>query len=361
MSIASVSVPWRAVVARRRRARVIGWALRAFAASVAGCSPGNDGAPAAPSPTDASIDDAGGVVDAAEPCANCGTDGDGAAPVPGPDGGALTGDWVAFVSNRNGDFDIFAVRPDGTDLHTIVQGPGNQLFPSWSPDGATIAYASDATGTYALFLAEAATGRARELLNDRPRGTSPAFSPDGLTIAFGGDGPGGGLIYTVPVTGGHATALTAGTARDGSPVWAPDGRALYFSSDRAGPFEIWSVALDGSALTRVTTGSNLVGGPAISPDGRTLAFTRTQAATADGGVAELRLAFYTLASGTMTLSEGSDSEPAFAAHGDRIGVTSTRFGASNPEIVIMGADASTPFRLTRDPGVDSEVAFKPSP
>ncbi len=338
-------------------------------AGAAGCS---GEVAAGPAPADASVDTTT-ETDANAPLADGGvdartdarTDTDAVADVevpPGPDGAALTGSWLAFASNRLGNFDLYLVRPDGGELHSVVQGPGNQLFPAWSPDGKTLAFASDANGDYALFLVDAASGAVKPLVNDRARGTAPAFSPDGTMIAFGGDGPDGGLIYRVPVAGGTATPLTSGSARDSRPVWAPDGSVLYFATDRAGPFDVWSVKPDGTSLQRVTTGTNLLGGPAISPDGKVLAYSTAVKATGDAG-ASTQVVLYTLATKSVTvLSASHDSEPAFAPVGSLIGVTSQRFGASNSEIVLLDrADASAPLRITNNPAVDGEVTFRPSP
>jgi TolB protein len=282
---------------------------------------------------------------------------------PGPDGAALDGAWLAFASNRLGDFDLFLVRPDGSDLHTVVRGAGNQLYPSWSPDGKTLAYASDAIGgVYNLYTVDAASGAVTRLPNDRGRGIAPTFSPDGTTLAFGGDGPGGGLIYTIPSAGGVATALTTGKARDGLPVWAPDGSVIYFATDRSGAFEIWSVKPDATDLKQVTTGAKVVGGPSVSPDGKVLAYARATPPVGDAGTGA-SVVLYNLAAKTdAVLTSSRDTEPSFARAGSLVGVTSLRFGAPNPEIVLVDtADAAAPFRLTNDPGVDTEVTFRPTP
>jgi Tol biopolymer transport system component len=58
----------------------------------------------------------------------------------------LGGDWspdgsqIAFTSPRNGSWDIYTIRPDGTDLTRITDSPNAEFSPSWSPDGGRIAY-----------------------------------------------------------------------------------------------------------------------------------------------------------------------------------------------------------------------------
>ena len=275
---------------------------------------------------------------------------DGGQPLPPPP--RPFGPWVAFASNRGGDYDIYLVHPDGTGLNALAQSTGDDLFPSWSPDGARVVYASNRGGPYALYEIDVVTNVETNIPTGVASATAPSYSPDGTLIAFGGDGD---AIYTVPVAGGTATALTDGMARDNSPVWAPDGSVIYFSTDRSGDFEVWSVKPNGTGLTQITTGTNLLGGPAISPDGKTLAFAISATQTS--------VVFWTLASSTSsTFSAMGDDEPNFARSGMQLAVTSTRYAANNPEIVLLGIPGATsPFRLTNDPGVDGQAAIQPVP
>jgi Tol biopolymer transport system component len=53
------------------------------------------------------------------------------------------GDEISFASDReDGDWEIYAIRPDGTGLRRITRIPGNDAHPAWSPDGAWIAFAT---------------------------------------------------------------------------------------------------------------------------------------------------------------------------------------------------------------------------
>jgi Tol biopolymer transport system component len=52
------------------------------------------------------------------------------------------GDAIAFASDRDKDWEIYVIRPDGTGLRRITRIPGNDAHPAWSPDGAWIAFAT---------------------------------------------------------------------------------------------------------------------------------------------------------------------------------------------------------------------------
>ena len=51
------------------------------------------------------------------------------------------GSRIAFTSYRDGDYEIYTIKPDGTDLKRLTNIPGNDAHNSWSPDGKWIAFA----------------------------------------------------------------------------------------------------------------------------------------------------------------------------------------------------------------------------
>jgi Tol biopolymer transport system component len=52
------------------------------------------------------------------------------------------GDAIAFTTNRDGDWEIYAIRPDGTGLTRLTNSPGNDAHAAWSPDGRWLAFSS---------------------------------------------------------------------------------------------------------------------------------------------------------------------------------------------------------------------------
>jgi Tol biopolymer transport system component len=99
-------------------------------------------------------------------------------------------DRVVFRSARDGQFDLYVMRSDGSDVRRLTNDPGNELFPVCSPDGRRVAFISDrdkpGSRIYEVYAADLADGLInlhRITRNDVQEG-HPAFSPDGEWVVF---------------------------------------------------------------------------------------------------------------------------------------------------------------------------------
>lgn len=270
--------------------------------------------------------------------------------------GAAMGPWVAFNSKRFGNqWDLFVVRPDGSDVTRITVDGARDLHPSWSPDGRKLAFASRRGTDPGIFIADIQTSSITTLITSLSSESSPSWSPNGRLVVFEArpDPNADHDVYAIAVAGGAPMRLTNATGKDAGPVWAPDGSKIYFVSDRMGGFDVWSMDPDGSNQTRVTTNSGILGKPTVAPDGRSIAYTRLVPGTQTAEIVR-----YALASGTITsLTAMDDSEPSFSPDGQTLVCTSFRFG--NAEVVSIQLAGGAVTRLTDHPSLDTAPAFGP--
>ncbi|HMA17248.1 MAG TPA: hypothetical protein VKS03_02320, partial [Thermoanaerobaculia bacterium] len=160
------------------------------------------------------------------------------------------GEQIAFRSEREGG-GLFVMGATGESVRRVTDFG---FDPSWSPDGAELAVATEPVRdpttratVSEIWAVDVSTGKRR--LVSRGDGVAPRWSPHGHRIAYWGlparksqrD------IFTVAADGSQSTApvpVTNDAEFDWSPAWSPDGRFLYFSSDRGGTMNLWRVAIE---------------------------------------------------------------------------------------------------------------------
>ncbi len=149
-----------------------------------------------------------------------------------------------------------------------------EMYPAYSPDGRRLAFISDRSGSYELWVSIAdGTDPLQLTFFEGPLVSTPRWSPDGRRIAFDARPNGHGDVFVVDAEGGRAEPVVRHDANDLAPFWSPDGRRLYFGSDRSGRWEIWEYSLSGNGeAVRLTQNGGFSG--RISPDGSTLFYTR---------------------------------------------------------------------------------------
>ncbi|MFN2283220.1 MAG: TolB family protein, partial [Anaerolineae bacterium] len=96
------------------------------------------------------------------------------------------GEMLLFVTNRDGNFEIYKATVDGDFLVNLTNHSYNDQEPDWSPDGQKIIFVSDREGGDGLYLMDAEGSNVQQLLDDSWGCRYPRWSPDGQQIAFMG-------------------------------------------------------------------------------------------------------------------------------------------------------------------------------
>lgn len=202
--------------------------------------------------------------------------------------------YVAFV--LSGDPSIHIVPVHGGDVVTLPPEHPTTEFDSlaWSPQAyrASLLYSTsfvDDDELYSFGFSAGVAGRQRRLTTNWSQDVDPAWSPDGSKLAFASDRSGRFQIYVMRADGSRVRRLTRDAANDTQPAWSPNGSRIVFSSDRLVDAKdrlakargyvighLWVMNSDGSRLRRLTHGEVDDHGPAWSPNGRLIAFSNDE-------------------------------------------------------------------------------------
>ena len=260
---------------------------------------------------------------------------------------------IVFTSNRDGDFDVYAMNPDGTNLTQLTANSAFEGSPVWSPDGRRIAFVSDRDGNKEIYVMSADGSGVRRLTNHGAADSYPGWSPDGSRLVFVSERDGNPEIYMMNADGSGQRNLTNHPQTDNQPSWAPVAGRILFRSNRDGDGEIYAMNADGGGVQQLTNNSKGDFTPRWSPDGGRIAFMSNRdgnreiyVMNGDGG-GQRRL----------TTWADHDYEPSWSPDGRRIAFTSNRAG--NLEVYTMNADGSDVFRLTDHAGEDSSAHWSP--
>jgi Tol biopolymer transport system component len=174
-------------------------------------------------------------------------------------GGVVVGavlSWLAFhLTGLNQ-----ASVPQLVSVARLTHDPDYSDSPTWSPDGSQMAFASNRSGDFDIYVRRVGGGQEVNVTNDPGQDFQPAFSPDGNWIAFVSTRSSrtgmmkigsvigtefrlrGGDVWVVPALGGQARLL----GKDGNvPIWAPSGGRVAYVSGPENHRSILEVAAEG--------------------------------------------------------------------------------------------------------------------
>ena len=276
------------------------------------------------------------------------------APTPAPTATPATPSGrIVFHSSRDGNYEIYVMNADGSDITRLTHNSVRDYGPSLSPDGRRIAFQSWRDDNEDIYVMNADGSDVTRLTENEAADYGPIWSPDGRRIAFTSDRDGNGEIYVMNADGSGQTRLTDNPAADYAPSWSPDGQRIAFGSYRDGE-DIYVMNADGSGQTRLTDGPMPNGTPSWSPDGRRIAFESWRdwnweiyVMNADGS-GQTRL----------TDNPATDYAPIWLPDGRRIAFMSI-VRDSNKDIYVMNADGSGQTRLTDNPATDGAPIWLP--
>ena len=258
-------------------------------------------------------------------------------------------DQITFVSERQGNPDIFTMNPDGSQQTPIINHPGIDIEPAISPDGENIVFTSDREGTRDIFLFDLLERSITNLTRHPSEDGAPVWGTDGKNLAFQSIRDGNWEIFQMGVSERNFTNVTQHPASDQFPTWSFTGDVIAFQTNRDGNWEIYTVNTDGSNLQRITNHPAEDLRPAWSPTDPVLAFWSNR----DGF---WRLYLFDIVSLLLTpITDYANpgkfiSPPSWSSDGTKILFSIIRDG--NQEIYLINKDGSDPRRLTNQTSHD---------
>lgn len=183
-------------------------------------------------------------------------------------------DWtrIAFQSYRDGNWEIYLARGDGSQQVRLTDHPAADTRPRLNRGATRLAFDSDRDGNFEIYTLNVDGSGLQRLTFNGANDAGPVWSPDGNRIAFASERDGNWEIYVMNADGSAQTRLTYGGADDFMPSWSPDGSQIAWVRRDGYDGVIWVMNADGSNPHPLTGELRFLQHPVWSPDGTRLAF-----------------------------------------------------------------------------------------
>ncbi|MEP6754377.1 MAG: hypothetical protein ABJA67_02665, partial [Chthonomonadales bacterium] len=193
--------------------------------------------------------------------------------------------WIAYSSNREGNFDIFLIPSKGGSPRQVTFHSADDIVLDWSPDGTSLLFQSARDARYQdLYVLSLKNGRERRLTHDKTSSRYGVFTPDAKSVLYVRgrqewwrpkyEGSANTDIYSIPVTGGTTTRLTSTNGYESFPMaasMASGGYATYYLAHMGNATNVFRMRTSKPDQITQFTGDDIKN-PTISRDGKTLAF-----------------------------------------------------------------------------------------
>ena len=160
---------------------------------------------------------------------------------------------IVVASSRGGKFRLYSIeRSNLSQLRPVSADTGQQIDPAFSPDGSRIAFVSNRDGNAEVYAMDADGTNVTRLTNDPQLDGHPVFAPDGQAILFQSQRAGGKLqVFSMNADGTGVKQLTQDSVSL-APAISPDGRTIAYVSLRNKNYDIWLMNRDGSNQRQFT-------------------------------------------------------------------------------------------------------------
>jgi TolB protein len=265
-------------------------------------------------------------------------------------GKCMFGTHIYYVhqSNFRSPKEIWRMDPDGSNQEQITKFGGWSLGPAVSPDGSKVAFCSQRTDKWAIFVFSVDPVRDLRFYNQNARANEyPSFTQDGKQLVFASTAGTDRCcrIFIANLDGSGVRPISSPGYLDTEPKVNPrTGADIVFSSGRSGPEQIYKMNMDGGDVERLTDGTGEAANPFWHPNGQKIAYAWTRGyATGKFNIFIMDVAGRAYIQ--LTHDEGKNENPSWAPDGIHLAFMSNRTGTE--QIWSMLADGTQPQQLTR--------------
>lgn len=256
---------------------------------------------------------------------------------PQPTSRPLSGiqDEIVFQSNRDGDYEIYIMNVDGSNVRQLTYNNTDDNLPRVSPDGQRIAFISNRDGNEEVYVMNRDGSEQARLTFDSAQDRLPAWSPDGSEIVFQSNRDGLMDIFIMNADGSNVRQITDSPLREGHTSWSPDGRRLAYNASMEFYWQLYVSNADGTDVRKITNSTYDEWSPEWSPDGQWLLFHSERDSRTNPGIYMMR-------------PDGSDARLIYNAEGEEWGASWSADGqhilfaltltATTDDLYIMDAD-----------------------
>ncbi len=280
---------------------------------------------------------------------------------------------IVFVSDRNGNPQIYLMDGNGNDIEQLTNLPDGACQPDWSPDGEQLVFISPC-----LKRQEIHKGSGLFIINRNGTGLTPlisvpggdfdpAWSPDGKKIAYTSlrDNENIPHIYIYNLEDKTDIRISGDVSRDRRPNWSPDGSLIAFETIRAGAARIYTMTPDGKDLKQFSDNERAGTMPEWAPSGNIIVFSQgggeypwlvakefpSRGATIPGNTIQVNNDLF------RAVWNPSYSEDGFWIVVEHYDINDPD---QNYDIYRLNSKGGGLTRLTNDPAIDFDPVWRPS-